>query len=238
VATPPAPTKLTITAYTDSGFTSRVSGSSNPFTAWINPSSYSYNKQISYTDRQAQGSPGPSPEFNRVADETVTFDMVFDATGVIPPPTGQSYTNGVSDIINQFLTLAGTVNGNIHSPNYLVLGWSKLQFQCVLASVKIDYTLFMPNGTPLRAKVSATFKSYTSETALAKETATNSPDMTHIFIFQPGDTLPLLCYRVYGDSSYYAEVARYNNLLSFRSIPAGISLVFPPLAGAQSGAPS
>jgi hypothetical protein len=227
-----APTKMTITAYTDTGFTTKVTGTPNPFTAWINPSSYNYSRQISYNDRQAQGSPGTSPEFNRIADEDVSFDLIFDATGVLPVPTGQSYSNGVADILTQFTTLVATVNGAIHSPNYLIVGWAQLQFQCVLSSLKIDYTLFMPNGTPLRAKVSVTFKSYTSEAALAKASNKTSPDLSHVITVVAGDTLPDLCYQIYGDSSYYAQVAHWNGLLSFRSLTPGTSLLFPPLRGA------
>jgi hypothetical protein len=228
------PAKMTITAYSDPGFTTKVMGAPNPFTVWINPSSYTYGRQISYNDRQAQGSPEPSPEFNRIADEDISFDLVFDATGVIPPPTGQSYKNGVADILNQFINLVATVNGAIHSPNYLIVGWATLQFQCVLSSLKIDYTLFMPDGTPLRAKVSVSFKSYTSESAIAKGAAKASPDLSHIVTVAAGDTLPDLCYRVYGDSGYYAEVARINGLLSFRALAPGLGLLFPPLRGSAS----
>jgi hypothetical protein len=228
----PGPTKMTITAYSDPGFTSKIPGTSNPFTVWINPSTYSYSRQVSYNDRQAQGSAGPSPEFNRIADENVSFDLIFDATGVIPVPTGQSYANGVADIIRQFLGLLATVNGNIHSPNYLILNWATLQFQCVLTSVKIDYTLFMPSGIPLRAKVSVAFKSYTSETKLEEQTQTESPDMTHLIVVSAGDTLPYLCYSIYGDSSYYLDIAKLNNILYFRDLIPGTQLVFPPLSGA------
>jgi hypothetical protein len=45
------PAKLTITAYSDPGFTTKVSGSGNPFTVWINPSSYTRTTQINYNDR-------------------------------------------------------------------------------------------------------------------------------------------------------------------------------------------
>jgi nucleoid-associated protein YgaU len=44
-----------------------------------------------------------------------------------------------------------------------------------------------------------------------------------------GDTLPLLCARIYGDSSYYTDVARFNGLADVRSLRAGQRLHFPPL---------
>jgi hypothetical protein len=152
---------------------------------------------------------------------------------VIPPPAGQSsYSNGVADGIAQFTTLTATLNGTIHSPNYLILAWAQLQFQCVLTSMNVSYTLFMPDGTPLRAKVAVTFQSYTSETQLAKEENKNSPDMTHVVAVAAGDTLPLLCHKIYGDSGYYLKIAHFNGLLDFRNVPPGTQLLFPPLSGA------
>lgn len=226
-----APSKMVITAYSDPGFTSKVG---SPFSVWVNPASYSYRRQINYNDRQAQGSGGPSPEFNRVAQEEVSFELLFDATGVIPVPQGQSYANGVADGLSQLTSLTATLNGTIHSPNYLILAWAQLQFQCVLTSMNVNYTLFMPDGTPLRAKAAVVFQSFTSETQLAKEENKNSPDMTHLVTVEAGDTLPLLCYRIYGDSDYYRGVAEFNRLLSFREIYPGMQLRFPPLAGSAS----
>jgi len=230
-----AATKMTITAYSDPGFTSKVSGPNNPFTVWINPSSYTRQTNISYNDRQAQGSAGPSPEFNRVAAEDISFELVFDATGVVPPPAGQTgYTNGVSDGITQLTNLCATLNGDIHSPNYLILAWAQLQFQCVLTSMSVNYTLFMPDGTPLRARVQVGFQSYSSESQLAKEANKTSPDLTHLVTVSMGDTLPLLCHRIYGDSSYYYRVAEFNQLDNFRALQPGMQLLFPPLSGSAS----
>lgn len=231
------PTKLSIMAYTDPGFSAPATAlapGKNPFSVWINPASYSYTRKICYSDPQAQGAAGPSPKFSRVGEETVAFELVFDATGVLPVPIGQSYTNGVSDAIRQFMSLVATLKGTIHSPNYLILSWAQLQFQCVLASVKIDYTLFNPSGVPLRAKMAVQFNSFTSEAMLAKSTQKSSPDLTHIVTVITGDTLPDLCYRIYGDSGHYAKVARFNRLLSFRTLKPGTELLFPPLSGSAS----
>ena len=47
--------------------------------------------------------------------------------------------------------------------------------------------------------------------------------------FPWGDTLPLLCDRIYSDPSYYPDVARFNNLSDFRRLQPGQRLHFPPL---------
>jgi nucleoid-associated protein YgaU len=49
-------------------------------------------------------------------------------------------------------------------------------------------------------------------------------------VVRAGDTLPLLCYQVYEDPSYYLQVAKANNLSNFRKLEQGTELFFPPIA--------
>lgn len=220
--------RMTITAYSDAGF---KSATGQPFTVWINPATYTHDYTICYADRQAPGSNGPSPEYNRVGQEKIGFDLVFDATGVIPPPIPgmPPPSDGVAGAIADFVKLVATVNGNIHRPNYLKLSWAQLQFQCVLAKLNISYSLFKPNGTPIRAKIATSFLSFASEKELAAEAKMNSPDMSHLITVTAGDTLPQLCYRIYGTSTPYLAVAAFNGLADFRALRAGRQLVFPPI---------
>ena len=224
---------MVVTAYSDPDYNSPTG---KPFTVWINPASYTHNYTISYADRQAPGSPAPSPEFNRVGQESVSFDLIFDTTGVIPPPIPGTPlpSDGVAGLIDSFVALVATVNGVIHRPNYIKLSWAQLQFQCVLTKLNISYTLFKPNGTPIRAKVSVTFLSFASEKQLAAEANLTSPDLTHLVTTVAGDSLPALCHRIYGSSTYYLRVAAFNKLLDFRNLTPGMELTFPPLSGPAS----
>ena len=53
--------------------------------------------------------------------------------------------------------------------------------------------------------------------------------MSRLVTVKKGETLPYLCHRMYGDSLLVREVARLNELDSFRNIPEGTQLLFPPL---------
>ena len=55
----------------------------------------------------------------------------------------------------------------------------------------------------------------------------SSPDMTHIVRVRAGDTLPLLCQRIYRDASKYLEIARLNELDGFRALAPGSELQLP-----------
>jgi nucleoid-associated protein YgaU len=56
-----------------------------------------------------------------------------------------------------------------------------------------------------------------------------SADLTHARIVKEGETLPLISEKVYGDSKYYMEIARFNGLKNFRNIAAGTELILPPI---------
>ena len=122
-------------------------------------------------------------------------------------------------------------NGNIHSPNFLRLQWGKqFIFDCRLTKLKLEYTLFAPDGTPLRAKAGSSFTEYTNKVELAKEENKTSPDLSHVRVVKAGDTLPLLCAEIYGASEYYPQVAAANDIVDFRNLAEGTSIVFPPLS--------
>src|SRR3954469_6469539 len=92
--------KLEITAYTDATFSHPAP--IKKLEVPINPDKYSRSINIEYDDTKGAGSAGASPVFNRYAIETIAFQLVFDATGVLPPaPAGVvPAKNGVADQIN------------------------------------------------------------------------------------------------------------------------------------------
>lgn len=221
--------KMNIAAYTDGQFTAQTG---KTFTVWINPATYTHRYKILYNNRQAQGSNGPSPDFNRMGNETVSFDLTFDATGVVPNPIAglpAAPDDGVVSLIENFKAVVLSFNGKIHSPNFVKLAWAQLQFQCRMETLNFTYTLFKPDGTPLRAKASVSFLGFTSENQLAKKANKTSPDLTHWVTVTAGDTLPTLCHRIYGSSLYYLRVAQANSLDDFRRLVPGTQLQFPPL---------
>jgi nucleoid-associated protein YgaU len=131
------------------------------------------------------------------------------------------------------MELAFDYDGQIHSPNFIQLAWGTLIFNCRLSTLNISYTLFKPDGTPLRAKADVTFIEYRNQQQIAKQENKQSADLSHLVTVKGGDTLPLLCYRIYGSSVYYAEVARINGLSGFRKLVAGEKILFPPLGASR-----
>jgi hypothetical protein len=119
-------------------------------------------------------------------------------------------------------------DGETHEPKFFKLAWGTLVFKGRCTGLTINYKLFNPDGAPIRAVCKVTFKEFKEENLRIAEENPQSPDLTHVRVVKAGDTLPLMCYRIYGDARYYLEVARVNRLANFRRLEPGLELHFPP----------
>ena len=191
----------------------------------INPASYTHEHKVNYNEEVPVGAPGTPLMFKGMPPETISFDVIFDATGTM----GTLNKIPIGPQITLFKKVCFSYNGDIHEPNYLILQWGSLIFKCKLSSLKIEYTLFQKNGLPIRAKASCSFTKALDAATIAKTANNKSPDLTHLIEVKQGDSLPLICNRVYGDPSYYMEVAKYNKITNFRNLVPGTKLYLPPI---------
>jgi hypothetical protein len=201
----------------------------NSFSAMLNPGEFTNKREIRYNTKPRLGQVGSPTKFAAMAPGSVSFSLLLDGTGAVPAPAGKPWPS----VVDQLKTLTGVVykyNGTDHEPNHVRVLWGTLIFYGRLKSMSTQYTLFKPSGEPLRAKISLSFTGFMSTREEEITAGRSSPDLTHVVDVRDGDTLPLMCQQIYGDASYYLAVARANGLGSFRSLPAGLRLRFPPVA--------
>ena len=96
------------------------------------------------------------------------------------------------------------------------------------SNLDINHTLFNPNGSPLRAKLTATFLNYKAKEERLARDRQNSPDLTHVREVKAGDRLDLMTHKIYNSPNYLMQVARANDLTHIRQITPGDELFFPP----------
>ena len=247
------PDKLKITAYNSIGATNKLSTNpSDSYMALVNPEKYAIQYQINLNARKVPGNAGSDPSYIDTSPPTLQFDFLFDSTGVIPQPSTLgvigdipivgSLANAASNIaspkeqydvmkeISKFNSVVFLYKGTQHSPRKVQILWGQLIFDGNLTTLNFDFKLFKPDGTPLRAVATAAFLGTITDKLRVAAQGDQSPDLTHVRRVQNGDTLPLMTYRIYGDASFYLEVARVNNLTNFRNLKAGDSLKFPPIS--------
>ena len=207
----------------------------------INPDTITVATTFSYKAVQPSGATGAQQVFDKQKPADMKFELLFDSTGVLA--NQKEFLSGfksagkvksVFEQIEEFVDVAFSFDGKTHKPKKLKLIWGTLVFKGVVKSWSITYTLFQPDGTPIRAKGSLSIsESIEEDLRLAKEDK-SSPDLTHVRTVTAGDTLPDMCNTIYGDSSYYINIAEYNKLDNFRVLTPGTKLYFPPLSTAES----
>jgi hypothetical protein len=196
------------------------------YTAMFNPESFTVNQRVVYDQAPVPGHTSSEPAFRNIETQEFKFDFLIDGTGA----AGKK-RNVFADI-EHFRLVVG-YQGLIHRPHYLIINWGTFIARCVLESMGIKYELFDRAGLPLRATITATFIEFTDNHHEGLLANRSSPDLTHVKVVREGDTLPLLAHQVYGDASYYPEVARVNGLDNFRELRVGDEIYFPPLTSAD-----
>lgn len=226
-------TKVKLEIYKDNRYQNKL----GEFELPINPEQFSQQFQIEYDRNQAQGSQHNDLKYKFTRPQELKLDFTLDGTGVVPDKQNPGKFH--QDIIGQlqdFFRLTYTMNPETHKPNFLRLLWGNFSFgygeygfNCLLTNLQVSYTLFDPNGSPLRAKLSATFTSYVEQKLRLLEENKKSPDLTHQSKVTAGYNLPLMTYRIYEDPSYYLQIAKVNGLVNFRRLKTNTDLRFPPL---------
>ncbi|ASZ12272.1 hypothetical protein KTO58_13360 [Chitinophaga pendula] len=215
--------KLEITGYSDPSAESGLVGS---IQAVINPKSYSINYTARYKKTGESGASAPTQVFSSMESGSIDLELLVDGTGIVKLDGGtvEAYIEKLKGVVYDY-------QGTEHRPNYLKISWGGTApiFIGVCSSIKIEYTLFNPDGSPLRAIVRLSVLESVAFSEKLMKSKKSSPDLTHVRTVKAGDTLPLMAFRIYGHASWYMEVARINGLNSIHDIQPGDEIYFPPL---------
>jgi phage tail protein X len=217
-------TRLTFTPYVPSSSSMQVD-EARAFTVLVNPAEVAHSRSISYDEQRGWGSPGSTPRFGSMGNDTMKFALVLDGTGVIPVAAGVSM-----EVKQQLQRLEGAVyryDGTDRQPPYVRIVWGSLIFGGRLQSMSTRFTMFTPSGSPLRANVDLTFIGSMDRKEVEAITSAAAGDQSKEVRVREGDTLPELCALIYGDSTRCIEVARLNGLQSLRDVGPGTKLLFP-----------
>lgn len=236
--------KMLILAYADSGKAEKngLKKADESFEVLINPESYSIDYKFKFAESgQGKGTSGKQLKYESTEPLEMSFEFLFDGTGIIdgelrsqkgnPPIVNGLVQDSIVDSIKKFKQVLLEYKGDAHEPRHLKLVWGDgFIFKGRATEVSINYKLFKPDGTPIRAVAKVKIKSSVEDTKRALLEDKKSADLTHVRQVKAGDTLPLMCEQIYGDPKYYLQVAQINGLSNFRLLKPGMDLLFPPLA--------
>jgi len=238
--------KLTITPYKDVKFKTKAKvnlkpdGATAEFSVLANPEKYNLGFKVERNETGAIGESRKNVKYLRTGAQVIQLKFLLDGTGLLDSSPKNlkivdtirrtSVSNlTVEDQVFNLKEVAFNFNGETHQPHYLEIAWGSLLFKGVLIDLNIEYTLFSPDGMPLRAIATAKFEDTIADDLRVVEENKSSPDLSHVRTVKAGDTLSVMTERIYGDSKYYLEVAKANNLINFRTLIPGQEIFFPPI---------
>jgi hypothetical protein len=195
----------------------------NEFVVMFNPDKFSQRQQVAYSTDDAPGKPGSKQTFQKIEPQSYEFTFHFDGTGA----TGVK--KNVSEEIQNFMTVTSDYDGSINRPPYLKLSWGFISLKCILTSAEISYSLFRPDGAPLRASINASFTEDSSDALQNAKVKKTSSNFTHIRTVNVGDSLLTIAAGINGASSVVADLARANNLDNLRGLTTGATIIIPAL---------
>jgi nucleoid-associated protein YgaU len=121
------------------------------------------------------------------------------------------------------------VDRDLHRPPICRLEWGTFDiFTGVLTSVQQTFTLFLEDGTPVRATLSCSFAEAT-RAARSSARELHSADVTKTRQVRRTDTLHSLAAEEYNDPSLWRHIARANGIVNPRELMPGTVLTIPKL---------
>lgn len=183
----------------------------------FNPTQYSVDKSVEYGELSLPGMDTPVSQFVSGDAESLSMDLLVD-----------TYESGddVSDKIDELDRLV-SVDGDRHAPPICKFVWGDLTFTSIVESLKKEYTLFMPDGRPVRATVSLTFKQYETVAKQLEEEPRSSPDRTKRRRLSADQSLWSLAAAEYGDPGQWRRIAEANDISNPRTVEPGRELIVP-----------
>ena len=205
----------------------------------FNPAEYNLSDSANYSEKSIPGTPGPITQFVSGASSTLTLSLLFDTYDTpengVRVPSGKGLDDmknhkptDVSLLTRKVAALTGIV-GNLHRPPTVTFAWGALHFKGVVTDLKQTFTMFMPDGMPVRARVELTLKSITDIASKKRESPFESPDRTKFRTIHQGEHLWNYAAQEYGDPEQWRVIARENALMDPLEVWAGQAIKLPAL---------
>jgi LysM repeat protein len=190
-----------------------------PIPVLFNPTQYSLDKSNQIAEIGIPGLGAPILQYVRGNVRTLSMELFFD--------TYEQQTD-VREHTNQIYELLAIDSGT-HVPPVCTFTWGEFNFEFVLDRVGGRFTLFLSDGTPVRATLTVTLKEFTDVAVEVRANPTQSADHTKTSTVKRGDTLSSIAAAEYGDPAAWRPIAQANRIDNPRVLEPGRLLVIPPL---------
>jgi hypothetical protein len=185
----------------------------------FNPEEYSLSRDNNFASQAIPGLSSPILQFVHGNLRTLDMELFFDT---------YEQRRDVRDETQKVVGLLD-IDPELHAPPILLVAWASLQFRCVLAKANQKFVLFLPDGRPVRARVSASFSEFVDPGREARQVKRQTANFSKSHTVVDGETLAAIAGRFYDNPQMWRPIAIENAIDDPRALAAGRSLVIPPL---------
>ena len=199
----------------------------------FNPKELTIEKTNQYSEINIPGLPYSIFQFVKGGARTLTMDLFFDTYE--QKEDVRVYTDKITGWDSGSLSKESPQKGlmdidsGLHTPPVCLFIWGTFVFPCIIERVTKRFTMFLPEGIPVRATLNITLKEYKEFETQLKEVKLESSDRTKIWRVKQGDTLWFIAAKEYGNPDLWRHIADVNNIDNPRLLKPGMELIVPPL---------
>lgn len=194
----------------------------------FNPKEYTFSKQNSWNFTNRKGENLPIPEFESGQPTTLKMQLFFDTF-----ETGEDvreYTSKIWDLtrVNEQTKDAKTKKGR---PPICRFQWGRTwSFKAVVTDISQRFTLFLPDGRPVRATLDVTFQQVEDEGLYPRQNPTSGEgEGRKLHVVKQGERIDWIAATEYGDPTLWRLIAEHNGLDNPLALQPGQVLFIPPL---------
>lgn len=194
----------------------------------FNPMTYTIEKSANWNHQPTAGGwPTATPNWVGSGQRSLSVELFLD----------KSYTTDGSvqgDVDMLFSTLQPTLSSLFRkppSPPFVLFGWGEnLGFLAYMESVRVEFQLFRPDGTPTRANCAITMKEVPATPLGQNPTSGGSARRTRQLV--AGDSLQSISFREYGKPTMWRALAEVNGIEDPTRVAPGTTVLVPSKADA------
>lgn len=216
--------------------TNTVTGETIP--VMFNPEEYTVNRDVNFAQTAVPGLSAPIVQFVNGSMQTLDMELFFD-TYEEHREGSRVVSRAGEDVRGQTrrITDLMAIDPTTHAPPVLLLTWGSLSLTCVLARASQRFLMFLPDGTPVRARLQVTFNEFRNVDLEAREVKRETADYTKLYVVGEGEDLSVVAARTYGNPALWRPIALGNDIDDPRELAVGTRLLVPrlPFRDPQTG---
>ena len=197
----------------------------------FNPKDYTVTKTNNWKAEAKQGSTAAKPSYTGGNPWEMTLQLLFDSTLLKPKMTVKQVTQTLFDAMDATCGEGAGTGGkkNTKRPPTVTFEYGWFSFVAVVKNLSVQYTLFNPDGEPIRADVKLALMQYEIERPKGNNPTTQGEGGLGAHVVRDGDSLQSIAHRAYGDPTQWRAIAVANGIDNPLRLRSGATLSVPRL---------